>query len=495
VTQSERIDAGFGDVVDRRSETETGDSVSPRDDLNADTGHSPSAVADWSPSSWRAKPALHIPNDYPDPSKVLAVEKQLSTYPPLVFAGEARRLTSRLADVAHGKAFLLQGGDCAESFKEFHPNNIRDTFRLILQMAVALTFAGGKPVVKVGRIAGQFAKPRSSPIETIDGVTLPSYRGDNINGMEFTAEARTPDPQRLMQAYAQSAATLNLLRAFAQGGYASLVNIHKWMQGFVDRSPSGERYKALAARITDAMQFMAACGITPETTPALEQTDFYTSHEALLLGYEQAMTREDSTRPGEFYDTSAHMIWIGDRTRQFDHAHVEFCRGVRNPIGLKCGPSMDPDDLIRLIDILNPDDVAGRLTLIARFGSDKVEGGLPKLVRKVQQEGRTVVWSSDPMHGNVEKAANGYKTRPFERILSEVAQFIDVVEGEGAYAGGVHLEMTGQDVTECTGGAHAISDADLSDRYHTHCDPRLNNEQALELAFLIAEKLSARRAG
>jgi 3-deoxy-7-phosphoheptulonate synthase len=451
--------------------------------------------SEWSPSSWRSKPALHIPSDYPDPAHLAAVEAQLSGYPPLVFAGEARRLTSRLAEVAAGKAFLLQGGDCAESFKEFHPNNIRDTFRLILQMAVALTFAGGKPVVKVGRIAGQFAKPRSSPIEVVDGVELPSYRGDNINGMEFTTEARTPDPERLMKAYAQSASTLNLLRAFAQGGYAGLVNVNRWMQGFVDRSPSGERYRALAARITESLEFMASCGITPETTPALEQTEFYTSHEALLLGYEQAMTREDSTRPGEFYDTSAHMIWIGDRTRQYDHAHVEFCRGVGNPIGLKCGPSMHPDDLIRLIDILNPRDIPGRLTLIARFGSDKVAEGLPRLVRRVQSEGRTVVWSSDPMHGNVEKAATGFKTRPFERILAEVAAFIDVLEGEGAHPGGVHLEMTGQNVTECTGGAEKIRAEDLSDRYHTHCDPRLNNEQALELAFLIAEKLAARRGG
>ncbi len=436
---------------------------------------------------------MHIPADYPDMGKLEAVEKQLSSYPPLVFAGEARTLMSRLADVAHGKAFLLQGGDCAESFKEFHPNNIRDTFRLILQMAAAMTFAGGKPVVRVGRIAGQFAKPRSSPIEEIGGVTLPSYRGDNINGMEFTAEARTPDPQRLVQAYAQSAATLNLLRAFAQGGYASLANVHRWMLGFVERSPAAERYRALAARISDAMDFMAACGITPETTPALSQTEFYTSHEALLLGYEQAMTREDSTRPGEYYDTGAHMVWIGDRTRQLDGAHVEFCSGIRNPVGMKCGPSLAPDDMMRLIDKLNPDNIPGRLTLIARFGSDKVESGLPKLVRAVQKEGRTVVWSSDPMHGNIEKTDGGYKTRPFDRILSEVKGFMDIVEAEGAHPGGIHLEMTGQDVTECTGGAHQITATDLQDRYHTHCDPRLNNEQALELAFLLAEKLAAKR--
>ena len=454
-----------------------------------------STRADWSPASWRNKTALHIPHDYPDSAKLDAVEKQLSSYPPLVFAGEARTLMTRLGDVANGKAFLLQGGDCAESFKEFHPNNIRDTFRLILQMAAAMTFAGGKPVVKVGRIAGQFAKPRSAPTETIDGVTLPSYRGDNINGMEFTAEARIPDPQRLVQAYAQSAATLNLLRAFAQGGYASLANVHRWMLGFVERSPAAERYRALAARISDAMDFMAACGITPETTPALSQTEFYTSHEALLLGYEQAMTREDSTRPGEYYDTGAHMVWIGDRTRQLDGAHVEFCSGIRNPIGMKCGPSLAPDDMLRLIDRLNPDNIAGRLTLIARFGSDKIEEGLPKLVKAVQKHGALVVWSSDPMHGNIEKTNSGYKTRPFDRILGEVKSFIDIVEGEGAHAGGVHLEMTGQDVTECTGGAHQITAMDLQDRYHTHCDPRLNNEQALDLAFLIAEKLATKRKG
>ncbi|HEY7798334.1 MAG TPA: 3-deoxy-7-phosphoheptulonate synthase class II [Hyphomonadaceae bacterium] len=479
-----QIDAGMGDVLDRPGQLGAGIAM---------TSDGSAARSDWSPASWRKKPALHIPTDYPDPAKLEAVEKQLSTYPPLVFAGEARTLMTRLAEVAEGKAFLLQGGDCAESFKEFHPNNIRDTFRLILQMAAAMTFAGGKPVVKVGRIAGQFAKPRSAPTETIDGVTLPSYRGDNINGMEFTAEARAPDPQRLIQAYLQSASTLNLLRAFAQGGYASLANVHRWMLGFVDRSPAGERYRALASRITDAMQFMASCGITPETTPALSQTEFYTSHEALLLGYEQAMTREDSTRPGEFYDTSAHMVWIGDRTRQPDHAHVEFCRGIRNPIGMKCGPSLKPDELIRLIDILNPDNTPGRLTLIARFGADKVAEGLPRLVRAVQKEGRTVVWSSDPMHGNVEKTNSGYKTRPFERILTEVKQFMDVLEAEGAHPGGIHLEMTGQDVTECTGGSTQITAMDLQDRYHTHCDPRLNNEQALELAFLLAERLAASR--
>lgn len=475
------VDAGLGDTT-KGATSNAGVGAARRHD-------------EWSPSSWRQCPALHIPTDYPDAAKLAEVESRLSGYPPLVFAGEARTLTKRLGEVAAGRAFLLQGGDCAESFKEFHPNNIRDTFRLILQMAVALTFAGGKPVVKVGRIAGQFAKPRSAATETIDGVTLPSYRGDNINGMEFTPEQRKPDPERLLQAYLQSAATLNLLRAFAQGGYASLGNVHRWMLGFVDRSPAGERYRAMAARISDAMQFMAACGVTPETTPALDQTEFFTSHEALMLGYEQALTREDSTRPGEFYDTAAHMVWIGDRTRQPDHAHVEFCRGVRNPIGLKVGPSLEPDELVRLLDILNPEEIAGRITLIARFGSDKIGKGLPRIVARVRDEGRTVVWSSDPMHGNTEKTDSGYKTRPFDRILSEVAQFMEIVEGEGCHPGGVHLEMTGQNVTECTGGAEAISAEDLSSRYHTHCDPRLNNEQALELAFLLAEKLAHRRMG
>ena len=443
----------------------------------------------WSPDSWRALPAKHIPQDYPDAAKLAEVEATLASYPPLVFAGEVRKLKKRLSDVAEGKAFLLQGGDCAESFKEFNPNNIRDTFRVILQMAVTLTFAAKRPVVKVGRIAGQFAKPRSSPVEKKGDIELPSYRGDIINGMEFTSESRMPDPERLLKAYGQSAATLNLLRAFAQGGYADLHNIHKWNMDFVGNSAQGERFEKMAERITDALDFMEACGINSSTTPSLGETEFYTSHEALLLGVEQAMTREDSTQPHQFVDTSAHMLWIGDRTRQPDHAHVEFLRGVINPIGMKCGPSLEPDELIRLIDILNPKNESGRMVLIARFGSDKVADGLPALVRKVQQEGRMVVWSCDPMHGNT-LTANGYKTRPVDRILSEVTQFMDIVGAEGAYPGGVHFEMTGQDVTECLGGAQEISEQDLSDRYHTHCDPRLNGQQALELAFLIAEKLS-----
>jgi 3-deoxy-7-phosphoheptulonate synthase len=446
----------------------------------------------WTPSSWRAKPAKHIPSDYPDPEALGRVEQQLRGYPPLVFAGEARELKAGLADVAAGRAFLLQGGDCAESFKEFHPDNIRDTFRTLMAMSVVLTFAASRPVVKLGRIAGQFGKPRSSPTETKGGMTLPSYRGDNINGMEFTPEARTPDPERLLKAYSQSAATLNLIRAFANGGYADLHNVHRWMVGFVGDSPQGKRYQEIADRISEAIAFMEACGITPQSVPQVRQVNVYTSHEALLLGYEEAMTRVDSTT-GDWYDTSAHFLWIGDRTRQPDGAHIEFARGVRNPIGLKCGPSLDPDELLRLIDLLNPANEPGRLTLITRFGADKVEAGLPKLVRAVTKEGRTVVWSCDPMHGNTFETATGYKTRPFDRILSEVRSFTGILPAEGAYPGGVHVEMTGQQVTECLGGAAAVTEEDLSSRYHTHCDPRLNGQQALDLAFLIAEQLRGAR--
>lgn len=442
----------------------------------------------WTPNSWRAKPAKHIPDDYPDSAALSEVEARLKAFPPLVFAGEVRRLKQNLGKVAAGEAFLLQGGDCAESFKEFSADNIRDTLRVMLQMAVVLTFAASKPVVKVGRLAGQFGKPRSSSTETIEGVTLPSYRGDNINGMDFTPDARLPDPERLIQSYSQSASTLNLVRAFSQGGYADLANVHRWMLGFVDRSPQAERYSALADRISDALSFMDACGVNSQSVPQMAQVDVYTSHEALLLGFEEAMTRVDSTS-GDWYDTSAHMLWIGHRTRQIDHAHVEFCKGVRNPLGIKCGPGLETDELLRLIETLNPKDEPGRITLISRFGSEGVQDGLPPLVRAIKKSGRSVVWSCDPMHGNTLKTNSGFKTRPVDRILSEVSQFIDIVSGEGCYPGGVHFEMTGQDVTECIGGAHAISEADLSSRYHTHCDPRLNGEQALELAFLIAEKL------
>lgn len=448
----------------------------------------------WSPSSWRSKPARHIPEDYPDLTRLADVEKRLAAFPPLVFAGEARKLKSKLGDVAAGNAFLLQGGDCAESFKEFSADNIRDTLRVMLQMAVVLTFGAAKPVVKVGRLAGQFAKPRSSPVETINGVTLPSYRGDNINAMGFTPEERTPDPERLIQSYSQSSATLNLVRAFTQGGYADIRNVHSWMLGFLDRSPLAERYQQLADQISQALNFMSACGVTSETVPQLSKVDVYTSHEALLLGFEEAMTRVDSTS-GDWYDTSAHMLWIGHRTRHLEEAHVEFLKGVKNPIGLKCGPGFEPETLLRTLDVLNPKNEPGRITLIARFGAQGVEAGLAPLVRAVKASGRTVVWSCDPMHGNTHKASTGYKTRPVDNILSEVRQFIDIVSDEGCYPGGVHFEMTGQNVTECLGGAQAISEEDLSSRYHTHCDPRLNGEQALELAFLVAEKLADVKAG
>ncbi|WP_033069191.1 class II 3-deoxy-7-phosphoheptulonate synthase [Thalassospira australica] len=445
----------------------------------------------WSIDSWRNLPIKQVPS-YPDAQALKAVEQELGSYPPLVFAGEARALKEKLGEVAEGKAFLLQGGDCAESFKEFHPNNIRDTFKVMLQMAVVLTYGASCPVVKVGRMAGQFAKPRSSDTETINGVELPSYRGDVVNGIEFTEEARIPDPQRQIRAYNQSAATLNLLRAFAQGGFADLTKIHRWNLSFVDGSPAAERYRKLTTQIDEAVAFMEACGITAESAPQLRETDFYTSHEALLLGYEQALTRQDSLT-GEWYDCSSHMLWIGDRTRQADHAHVEFLRGVNNPIGMKCGPTMDEDDLIRLIDILNPNNEAGRLTLIARMGAEKVFDNLPRLVKRVKEEGRKVVWSCDPMHGNTIKASTGYKTRPFDSILAEVKNFFDVHKAEGTHAGGVHFEMTGTDVTECIGGAREVTEDALSDRYHTHCDPRLNGGQALELAFLMAEMIKKER--
>ena len=417
----------------------------------------------------------------------------MAGFPPLVFAGEARKLKKALAKVQAGEAFLLQGGDCAESFAEHSADNIRDFFRVFLQMAVVLTFAGSSPVVKVGRIAGQFAKPRTNPTETINGLELPIYRGDIINDSDFTLEGRTPDPRRQLEAYRQSAATLNLLRAFATGGYANLENAHRWMLGFVDNSPQSSRYQELADRITETLNFMKAIGLDSEAHQELRQTDFYTSHEALLLGYEQSLTRIDSTS-GDPYATSGHMLWIGDRTRQADHAHIEYCRGIKNPIGLKCGPSLKPDDMLRLIDILNPANEAGRLTLIARFGSDKIADHLPALIRAVEREGKKVIWSCDPMHGNT-ISASGFKTRPFERIMSEIRSFFTIHKAEGTYAGGVHLEMTGKNVTECTGGARQVLETDLRNRYHTYCDPRLNAEQAIEVAFLVAELLKAERAG
>ncbi|MDN6873393.1 MULTISPECIES: class II 3-deoxy-7-phosphoheptulonate synthase [Pseudomonas] len=443
----------------------------------------------WSPDSWRSRPIQQQPV-YPDAARLLQVEQSLASYPPLVFAGEARELRRQFAEVTAGRAFLLQGGDCAESFAEFSAAKIRDTFKVLLQMAVVMTFAAGCPVVKVGRMAGQFAKPRSSGEETVGDLTLPAYRGDIVNGIGFDEANRVPDPQRLLQAYHQSTATLNLLRAFAQGGFADLHEVHQWNLDFIANSALAEKYSQLAGRIDETLAFMRACGL--DTAPQLREVSFFTAHEALLLNYEEAFIRRDSLTGG-WYDCSAHMLWIGDRTRQLDGAHVEMLRGVGNPIGVKVGPSMGDEELLRLIDILNPDNDPGRLNLIVRMGADKVGDGLPRLIRTVQREGRQVLWSCDPMHGNTIKASSGYKTRDFARILAEVRQFFEVHKAEGSHAGGIHIEMTGQNVTECIGGARPITEAGLSDRYHTHCDPRLNADQSLELAFLIAETLKQAR--
>ncbi|MBI2570503.1 MAG: 3-deoxy-7-phosphoheptulonate synthase class II [Candidatus Schekmanbacteria bacterium] len=446
----------------------------------------------WQPDTWRRKPIRQVPS-YPDPTALCVVEERLRGFPPLVFAGEARRLKRMLADVARGKAFLLQGGDCAESFGEFHPNILRDNLRVILQMAVVLTFGAACPVVKLGRVAGQFAKPRSSDTEARNGMALPSYRGDMVNAIEFTAEARVPNPERLIQAYYQSAATLNFLRALSQGGYADLHRVHGWTLSFLDESRQGERYRHLADRISEALRFMEAVGITPEEARQIREVDFFTSHEALLLGYEQAMTRVDSTT-GDYYDCSAHFVWAGERTRQLDGAHLEFLRGIKNPVGIKAGPTMSPDELLCATDLLNPENEPGRLTVIARMGAGRVEQSLPPLIRAIRDAGRQVVWVCDPMHGNTHESSTGFKTRAFDAILSEVRGFFAAHQAEGTYAGGVHFEMTGQDVTECVGGAQGITEQTLSDRYQTRCDPRLNVHQSLELAFLVAELLHARRA-
>ena len=444
-------------------------------------------MKNWKINSWRNYPVKHIP-EYPDKKELDQVLGKIKNFPPLVFAGETRHLKQQLADVVDGKAFLLQGGDCAESFAEFHPDNIRDTFKVLLQMSLVLTSSASLPVVKLGRIAGQFSKPRSSPMEVKDGVELPSYLGDNINGMEFNEKSRVPDAKRLFRAYSQSASTLNLLRAFSQGGFADLRQVHLWNLGFVKKTEQEKKYKQIEDKISDALDFMEACGINPESNRRLRSVNFYTSHEALHLPYEAAMTRTDSTT-GEYHDTSAHFVWIGDRTRQPDGAHVEFCRGIKNPIGIKCGPSLKAEELIKLINILNPTNEAGRITLISRFGADLVESGLLKLIRPIKKEGLNVIWSCDPMHGNTIKATSGYKTRPFNNVVKEVKNVFGVHQAEGTYAGGLHIEMTGQEVTECTGGAQKISDQDLSSRYHTHCDPRLNASQALELAFLISDEI------
>jgi len=444
----------------------------------------------WKINSWRDFKVKHIPN-YPNQDHLSDVEKTLKSFPPLVFAGEVRSLKRALAEVSDGNGFLLQGGDCAESFSEFNADNIRDTFRVILQMAVVLTFGAKVPVVKIGRVAGQFAKPRSAATETVNGVELPSYRGDIINKLDFTEEARVPNPENMLRAYTQSAASLNLLRAFSQGGFADIHHVQEWNLGFANAAGSAQKYKDLAKRISDALDFMTAAGINSDSTDSLRTVNFYTSHEALLLEYEEALCRVDSTTNLPVAG-SGHMIWIGDRTRQPDGAHVEFCRGVQNPIGLKCGPTISNDDLMRLIDKLNPENEEGRLTLIARFGAGNVGDHLPRLVNAVKAEGRNVLWTCDAMHGNTIKSSTGYKTRPFESVLREVQEFFAIHKAEGTVPGGVHFEMTGKDVTECTGGVRAVTDEDLSSRYHTACDPRLNASQALELAFLVSELLESR---
>ncbi len=444
-------------------------------------------MSTWSPSSWREKPILQQPT-YPDKVKLEEVLSELRNYPPLVFAGEARSLKEQLANVAQGKAFLLQGGDCAESFSEFHADNIRDTFKALMQMAVVMTYAGGLPVVKVGRLGGQFAKPRSSDVETQGDITLDSYRGDIINGIEFNEKARVPDPERMIKAYNQATATQNLLRAFASGGLADLHQVSKWNLDFAYKTQVGEKYEKLAEDIEKSLQFMEACGVTSKTYRTLRETDFFTSHEALLLPYEEALTRKDSIT-GDWYNVAAHMVWIGDRTRQLDGAHVEYMKGIKNPIGIKAGPTMDPEDLVRLAQAVNPDNEAGRLNIIVRMGANKVGDHMPQLIRAVEKEGLNVVWSCDPMHGNTIKSSNNYKTRPVDAILTEMKQFFQVHKSEGTFGGGVHLEMTGKNVTECIGGSFTVTEEDLSSRYHTHCDPRLNADQSLELAFLIADSL------
>ena len=446
----------------------------------------------WTPNSWRDFPIKQQPT-YEDAEKLLKVEKELASYPPLIFAGEALQLKSKLAEVSQGKAFLLQGGDCAESFAAFDANNIRDLFKVMMQMAVVLTFSGSCPVVKVGRIAGQFAKPRSADFEEINGISLPSYRGDIVNAVDFSEKARVPKPKRLLKAYNQSAATLNLLRAFARGGLADLNKVHSWNLDFVKNKTLGIKYEDLSNRISETLKFMRACGITSENTEQLNHTTLYTSHEALLLNYEEALTRQDSITK-DWFNCSAHMLWIGDRTRELDGAHIEYFRGIKNPIGCKVGPSMKEDELIELIDALNPDNEAGRLNLIVRMGHEKVGEIYPNLLKRVKAEGKNVLWSCDPMHGNTIKADNGYKTRDFEAILSEVKQFFQVHKAEGTVAGGIHLEMTGQNVTECTGSCSSgVTQESLASRYQTQCDPRLNADQALELSFMIAETLKEAR--
>jgi len=449
----------------------------------------------WKPNSWRNYPVVQMPT-YPDESKVNSVEAKLSFKPPLVFAGEVQALKKSLALAEKGNAFILQGGDCAESFSQFSANGIRDTFKVLLQMAVILTYGSSIPIIKIGRIAGQFAKPRSSDVEIIDGIELPSYRGDMINDMEFNKTARQPDPQRLIDGYEQSAATLNLIRAFAQGGMANLEKVHEWTLGFLNNTPETDKYREIANRISESLNFMKACGLTSNSVPQLRETDFFTSHEALLLNYEEALTREDTiTAEKGWYATSAHLLWVGDRTRQFDHGHIEYLSGIQNPVGIKCGPSLEKDDLLRLLDKVNPDNESGKVVLICRMGSEKVNEHLPKLIKNIKANGKNVTWCCDPMHGNTIKASNGYKTRRVAEILNEVNNFFLVHKSEGTLPGGVHFEMTGSNVTECLGGANEVKESDLGSRYHTHCDPRLNGSQSLELAFLVSDLIKSFRNG
>ena len=449
----------------------------------------------WKPNSWRNYPVVQMPT-YPDKIKVNSVEAKLSFKPPLVFAGEVQALKKSLALAEKGNAFILQGGDCAESFSQFSANGIRDTFKVLLQMAVILTYGSSIPIIKIGRIAGQFAKPRSSDVEIIDGIELPSYRGDMINDMEFNKTARQPDPQRLIDGYEQSAATLNLIRAFAQGGMANLEKVHEWTLGFLNDTPETDKYREIANRISESLNFMKACGLTSSSVPQLRETDFFTSHEALLLNYEEALTREDTiTAEKGWYATSAHLLWVGDRTRQFDHGHIEYLSGIQNPVGIKCGPSLEKDDLIRLLDKVNPNNESGKVVLICRMGSEKVNEHLPKLIKKIKANGKNVTWCCDPMHGNTIKASNGYKTRRVAEILNEVNNFFLVHKSEGTLPGGVHFEMTGSNVTECLGGANEVKESDLGSRYHTHCDPRLNGSQSLELAFLVSDLIKSFRNG
>ncbi|MFL2853765.1 MAG: class II 3-deoxy-7-phosphoheptulonate synthase [Candidatus Pelagibacter sp.] len=444
-------------------------------------------MKNWKPNSWRKYPVKHVPT-YESEKELNQVLTKIKSFPPLVFAGETRHLKDQLSQVVDGKAFLLQGGDCAESFAEFNPDNIRDTFKVILQMSLILTYSASLPIIKLGRIAGQFTKPRSAPTEKQGDKELPSYLGDNINGIDFTEEARRHDPKRLFKAYSQSASTLNLLRAFSNGGFADLKNVHLWNLGYIKKSPQAKKFKELEDKIADALAFMDACGINSDFNRRLKTVNFWTSHEALHLPFEETMARVDSTT-GECHATSAHFVWIGDRTRQLDGGHVEFCKGIENPIGIKCGPTSKPEEIAKICEAINPKNEKGKITLISRFGHDQVEKFLPKLIRRIKKEGLNVIWSCDPMHGNTIKSTTGFKTRPFNKVLNEVKNVFAVHQSESSYAGGLHIEMTGQNVTECTGGAKNISEQDLSSRYHTHCDPRLNADQALELAFLISDEI------